>query len=180
MSGHSKWSQIKYKKQLSDQKRSAEFAKLSRAISIAARGNPDPKTNARLKAAVDKAREFNMPNDNMERAIKQTSEKSDASLKEMTLEILAPGNVACIVIAITDNQNRTISELKTLAGKFQARIVNPGSLIWMFKKIATPAGIEYIPNAPIPPDPENEQQLEAFLSTLDDHEDIQDVFTNTQ
>ncbi|MDP2647634.1 MAG: YebC/PmpR family DNA-binding transcriptional regulator [Candidatus Yanofskybacteria bacterium] len=178
MSGHSKWSQIKHKKGISDQKRSAEFGKLAQAITIAARDNPDPKTNARLKTAIEKARSLNMPNDNIERAIKRTADKSQGALEELVIELMAPGNIACIVTAITDSRNRTLAEIRAFAHAHGARIVNPGSLLWMFHKTIAPDGIAYVPNAPMPLEPATEKKLETFLSALDDLEDIQDVFIN--
>src|SRR3989344_5143042 len=94
MSGHSRWSQIKHKKSLTDQKRGQLFSRLSKAITLAARKGADPKTNTALANAIDQARTMNMPNDNIERAIKKVSEKDGAQLEEIVIEAIGPGGVA--------------------------------------------------------------------------------------
>jgi YebC/PmpR family DNA-binding regulatory protein len=135
MSGHSKWSQIKHKKALVDAKKGKIFGKLARAIAIAARGNPDPTTNLRLRGEVERARSVNMPNDNIERAINRVGDKDAAALSEVQLELIGPGNAAIIVSAITDNSNRTINELKQLVLKHHAHMAGQGAVAWMFKKV---------------------------------------------
>lgn len=134
MSGHSKWSTIKRKKAAVDAKRGDLFGKFSRAISIAARNNPDPETNHRLRDVIQRARTSNMPSANIERAIRKVSEKDSAALAEVQLEFIGPGDAAVIASAITDNSNRTISELRKLASDHHGRMVNQGSVSWMFRK----------------------------------------------
>lgn len=135
MSGHSKWSQIKHKKGIADAKKGVVFGKMAQAISVAARDNPDPSSNLRLKAEIERARAVNMPNENIERAIKRVSDKSAATLTEIQLELIGPGSAAIIVNAITDNSNRTINELKQIATKAGARLAGQGAVSWMFKKM---------------------------------------------
>lgn len=166
MSGHSKWSQIKHKKAISDQKRSAAFGKLARLITIAARGNPDSKTNMRLKAAVDQARAANMPLDNIERAIQRTADKSQTALDEIRIEALGPGGAAIMISAITDNRNRTIAELRTLLANHGAKVVAEGSLVWMLR--AEPVEISN----------KHHEALVTLLSVLDELDDVQTVTTN--
>lgn len=120
MSGHSKWSTIKRKKGAADVKRSALFTKLAKGIEVAARaggGNPD--LNFRLKLAIQKARASNMPGSSMEKAIRKGTgeDKEAAQIEEATYEGMAPGNVAVVVTALTDNRNRTVSELRNLFNK---------------------------------------------------------------
>ena len=134
MSGHSKWSQIKHKKAISDQKKGQVFSKLAREITVAAKGNPDPKTNYQLKSIIDKARSVNMPQENIERAIKRVSEKNAAQLSEVQLEAIGPAGVAIIIRAITDSPNRTLNDLRILLSKVGVRTAGEGSLSWMFKK----------------------------------------------
>lgn len=134
MSGHSKWSQIKHKKAVTDAKRGALFGKLARAITVAAKDNPDPETNNRLKDEITHARAANMPSDNIERALKRVSEKDAVALTELQMEFLGPGNVALIVTAITDSRNRTIGELKTIAARHGGSLAAPGSISWMFSR----------------------------------------------
>lgn len=134
MSGHNKWAQIKHKKAISDAKKGKVFGKLARAISVAARGNPDPTTNSRLKSEIDRARAANMPLDNIERAVRRVSEGDQDALSSIQVELFGPGNAAMLVIAITDNSNRTINEIRQLCGKIGVRFASPGSVSWMFKK----------------------------------------------
>lgn len=176
MSGHNKWSQIKHKKGASDAKKGKIFGKLVRLISIAARNNPDPRANPQLKSAIDQAREVNMPNENIERAIKKVSDKDAAQLEELHLEALGPGGSALIITAISDNRNRTIGEIKTLLMKLDTKLVNQGSLAWMFAK----SGREWVPTSPITLNEDDSLKLEKILEALDDHDDVQDVFTNVQ
>jgi YebC/PmpR family DNA-binding regulatory protein len=134
MSGHSKWSTIKRKKAAIDAKRGDLFGKFARAISVAARDNPDPETNHQLRDVVQRARTANMPSGNIERAIKKVSDKDTAALTEIQLEFLGPGGTALIATGITDNSNRTISELRKVASDADGRMVNQGSVSWMFRK----------------------------------------------
>lgn len=137
MSGHSHFAGIKHKKGLQDAKRASVFTKLSKPITIAARdggGNPD--TNFKLRMAIDKAREFNMPKENIERAIKRgTGEMKGAEISEITYEAKGPGNVLMIIKATTDNRNRTVSEIKTLLSKNGGRLGESGSAMWNFEQV---------------------------------------------
>jgi YebC/PmpR family DNA-binding regulatory protein len=180
MSGHNKWSQIKHKKGATDAKKGKIFGKLARLISIAARTSPDPKSNPQLKTAIDKAREVNMPNENIERAIKKVSEKDSAQLQELQLEILGPAQSAFIVTAITDNKNRTIGEIKKILLEKNGQMADAGSLGWMFKKTITPNGIEFLPLYPLTLEAPDEVLVEALWDALDEHDDVQDIFTNIQ
>jgi len=119
MSGHSKWSTIKRKKGAQDVKRSATFSKLARLIQVAARNGSDPEMNFRLKLAVQKAREANMPNSNIERAISKGSGtgKDAEVIEEVRYEGLALGNVGLVIEVLTDNKNRTVSDLRNIFNK---------------------------------------------------------------
>ncbi len=135
MSGHSKWSSIKHKKALTDAKRSKVFSKFAKIISIAAKGDPNPETNSKLKRAIEKARVVNMPNVNVERAIKKASGKDMAQLTQVQFEILGPSQVAIIVGAITDNSNRTLGDIKQILIRNHAKLASPGAVSWMFEKL---------------------------------------------
>ena len=137
MSGHSKWSSIKHKKGAADAKRGQLFTKLARAIQVAAReGGPDPAGNAALATAVQKARDASMPKDNIERAIaKGAGNDADAAAWETAVyEGYAPGGVAVLVEALTDNRNRTGSEVRHLFGRNGGNLGEPGSVAWNFDK----------------------------------------------
>lgn len=139
MAGHSKWSQIKRHKAAMDQRRGKVFSKLSRMISVAAReGGGDPAGNVRLRLAIEKARAANMPLDNIERAIKRgTGELEGASYEEVIYEGYAPGGVAIMVEAVTDNRNRTAGELRHLFSRSGGNLGEVGCVAWMFEKRGT-------------------------------------------
>jgi YebC/PmpR family DNA-binding regulatory protein len=135
MSGHSKWHTIRRSKGLLDQRRGQLFTKLARDITIAARegGSGDPDMNFRLRIAVDRARGSNMPADSIQRAIDRGMGKgNEAQLEEINYEGYAPGGVALIIEAATDNRNRTASEVRAAFTKIGGNPGEPGSVAWMF------------------------------------------------
>ena len=137
MSGHSKWSSIKHKKGAADAKRGALFTKLTRAITVAAReGGGDIEGNPSLALAVQKARDNSMPKDNIERAInKGTGADQDAdSFERIVYEGYGPGGVAVLVDALTDNRNRTGSEVRHAFSKYNGNLGEPGSVSYLFEK----------------------------------------------
>ncbi len=139
MSGHSKWSTIKRKKGAADARRGAAFTRLTREIVIAAReGGGDPNANFRLRLAVDKARGQNMPKDNIERAIRRgTGEDKDAAaFEQITYEGYAPHGIAVMVETVTDNRNRTVSELRHALTKAGGSMAEVGSVAWQFDRVA--------------------------------------------
>ncbi len=137
MAGHSKWAGIKHRKAVVDARRGAQFTKLARAITVAARdGGGDPEHNAALANAVQKAKDASMPKDNIERAIaKGTGEGGDADAIEAVLyEGYGPGGVALLIEALTDNRNRTGSEVRHLLSKHGGNLGEPGSVAYLFDK----------------------------------------------
>jgi len=136
MSGHSKWHSIKHKKAATDSKRGRAFTKLIKEITIAARiGGGDAEANPRLRKAVGDAKALNMPADNIKRAImKGTGELEGGQLDEVTYEGYGPGGVAMIVQAVTDNRNRTVSEIRHVFAKNGGNMGEAGSVSWMFHK----------------------------------------------
>src|SRR3954447_1527890 len=137
MAGHSKWASIKHKKAATDAKRGAQFTKLARAIQVAAReGGGDPAGNAALATAVQKAKEARMPKDNIQRAIaKGTGAGADAEAIESVLyEGYGPAGVAILAETLTDNRNRTGSEVRHLFTKAGGNLGEPGSVAWVFEK----------------------------------------------
>lgn len=135
MSGHSKWSTIKRKKGVNDAKRGQIFTKMANLITVAARsGSGDPEMNFKLRLAIDRARAVNMPVDNIERAIKKGTGELDkgVQLEELVYEAYGSGGVALIIEAITDNKNRTLSEVKNALSDNGGRMGEVGSVRWMF------------------------------------------------
>ena len=137
MSGHSKWSSIKHKKGAADAKRGKLFSKLSRAIIVAAReGGPDPVGNLALANAVEKARSYSMPKDNIERAIARGSgaDADEQAFETVVYEGYGPAGVAVIVEALTDNRNRTAAEVRHLFAKHDGNLGGSGAVAWLFER----------------------------------------------
>lgn len=136
MSGHSKWSQIKHKKAITDVKKGKIFSKLARMISVAAReGGGDPNINYKLRMIIDKAKAVNMPSDNVDRAIKKgTGALEGVKMEEFTYEAYGPGGIALIIEGITDNKNRTLSEIKHLLSSQGGKFAETGSVSFLFQK----------------------------------------------
>lgn len=136
MSGHNKWSSIKYKKGAADAKRGKLFSRLIKEITVAAReGGGDPGGNPRLRTALLTAKTSNMPKDNIDRAIKRgTGELDGVSYEEIYYEGYAPGGAAVLVEALTDNKNRAASEVRHAFSKFGGNMGEPGSVSWIFNK----------------------------------------------
>jgi YebC/PmpR family DNA-binding regulatory protein len=137
MSGHSKWASIKHKKAVVDARRGQHFTKLTRAITVAAReGGGDPEGNPALALAVQKARDASMPKDNIERAIARgTGEGQDAdAIESVVYEGYGPGGVALLIEALTDNRNRTGSEVRHLLSRYGGNLGEPGSVAYLFDK----------------------------------------------
>lgn len=139
MSGHSHFAGIKHRKGINDAKRAKIFTKFAKPITIAAReggGNPD--TNFKLRMTIDKAREFNMPKENIDRAIKRgTGELKGEEIAEIIYEAKGPGNILMLIKTATDNRNRTVSELKSLLIKFGGKLGEAGSAMWNFDQVGS-------------------------------------------
>jgi YebC/PmpR family DNA-binding regulatory protein len=137
MSGHSKWASIKHKKAATDAKRGQLFTKLARAISVAAReGGGDPDSNFTLAAAVEKAKSYSMPKDNIQRAIDRGTGAGggDEQIERVVYEGYGPGGAAVLVDTLTDNRNRTGSEVRNIFDKSGGNLGEPGSVAWQFEK----------------------------------------------
>jgi YebC/PmpR family DNA-binding regulatory protein len=158
VSGHSKWTQIKRKKAATDERRGRLFSKLLRAIEVAAReGGGSVEGNMTLASAVEKAREFSVPVDNIERAIKRgTGEIEGAKYEEVTYEGYAPGGVAVFIEALTDNRNRTGQEIRHTFTRLGGSLGDPGSTAWMFNR----KGVVLVEKDAAP---EEDQLLEVVL-----------------
>ena len=135
MAGHSKWKQIKRQKGVTDAKRSQVFTKLGREVTVAAKhGGADPEMNPRLRLAIEKAREANMPKENIERAIsKGSGEGTETNLEEIVYEGYGPGGAAIIIEALTDNRNRTVSDIRNALAKAGGSLGEAGSVSWVFE-----------------------------------------------
>jgi YebC/PmpR family DNA-binding regulatory protein len=142
MSGHSKWHSIKHKKAAADSKRAGIFTKLAKNIVVAARlGGGDPDMNFSLRIAIQKAKEVNMPSDNIEKAIKRgTGELEGGEIVEAVYEGFGPGKVGLVIVSQTDNTNRALTDIRTLLNKNGGEMASQGSVSWNFDK----KGVAYI------------------------------------
>ncbi len=136
MAGHSKWANIRHRKAAQDAKKGKIFQKLVRAIIVAAReGGGDPETNIKLRAAIERAKAFNLPSENIERAIKRgTGELEGTSYEEVIYEGYGPGGVAILVEAMTDNRNRTTTEIRTIFNRNGGSLGEAGCVSWIFER----------------------------------------------
>jgi YebC/PmpR family DNA-binding regulatory protein len=135
MSGHSKWSTIKRQKGAADAKRGQTFTKLANAISIAARSGGDPEMNFKLRLTIDKARQANMPKDNIERAIKRgTGELGGERIEDVLYEAYGPGGIALLIEAATDNRNRASSSIRAILNKYDGKLAESGAVAFQFKQ----------------------------------------------
>ncbi|NLB34506.1 MAG: YebC/PmpR family DNA-binding transcriptional regulator [Elusimicrobia bacterium] len=178
MAGHSKWSSIKHKKGIADKRRGQLFAKLVREITLAARdGGGDPTMNARLRLAIEKAGEANMPKDNIERAIKKgTGELPGVSYIEITYEGYGPSGVAVMVQAATDNRNRTASEIRRIFSEYGGNMGESGCVNWLFHK----KGYIVIEKKEITEEDLLEKLIELDVEDMKTGEDSYEIFTSPE
>lgn len=234
MSGHSKWSTIKHQKAANDKKRGQLFTKLIRAVRAASReGGADPATNAKLRLAIDRAKVFNVPKDNIERALSQSDGEA---IETFAFDAIGPGGVTMIIEGSTDNRNRTLSEVRHLLTQHGAKLAQEGSARWAFSRrgllnvergaggkndeelmltliaagaedvvekedafeVIVPqetfdafrknlaernipvadATLGWVPQQSVDPAPQDRTTLEKIVLDLDDHQDVQSVWTN--
>ncbi|MBN1401216.1 MAG: YebC/PmpR family DNA-binding transcriptional regulator [Anaerolineae bacterium] len=176
MSGHSKWATIKRSKAANDAKRGNLFTKLGHEIALAAReGGPEPEANFRLRIALDKARQANMPKDNIERAIKRGTGQSDdaVSLEEILYEGYGPHGIAVLVKALTDNRNRTVSEIRHVFTRYGGNLGAGGSVAWMFSR----KGYLSIGSGEVDPEEIALQAIDAGAEDVEIGDDTVEIYT---
>src|SRR3989344_2956448 len=171
MSGHNKWSQIKDKKSKTDQGRAQLFSKMANAISIAARGNPDPKFNAALRRAIDQARKHNMPQVNIERAIHRVADV--CALEELLIEAYGQEGIGILIEAATDNRNRTLPEVRLILKEHDIKVAEPGALMWAFKKDDD----GYVPKFGNSISGEAVEAINKLIGALENHPDVKAIYT---
>ncbi|OGZ32087.1 MAG: hypothetical protein A2V69_01310 [Candidatus Portnoybacteria bacterium RBG_13_40_8] len=177
MSGHSKWANIKTRKEAMDKKKGKVFSKMAKIIEIAARKGGDPGMNPTLRLTIENARSVNMPNDNIERAIKKGTgeDKEGGQLEEMTYEAYGPNGTPLIIEVITDNKNRTISEIKHILNEHGGKLAETGGVRYLFDRTEG----EWKPKYSIDITDENlKQQLEKLFGELDDNDDVNEIYSN--
>lgn len=173
MSGHSKWSKIKHKKAATDARKSKVFSKLVRFITVEAKKAKGDRNAPGLRVAIDKARAENMPADNIDRAIDKAS-SSAAELESVTYEAYGPGGAAIIIEGYTDNRNRTAQEIKHLLSKNGSALATPGAALWAFTKGEN--GLE--PTTTVDLSDEDLEALAQLIDEIEEHDDVNEVYTN--
>lgn len=172
MAGHSKWAKLKHTKGKTDAQKSRLFSKHVRIIGVELKKAKGDKTAAGVRNAVERALADNMPKDNIERALS----KNDAvELEQVTYEAYGPGGTAMVVEAMTDNRNRTVQELKRLLSLHGGSLANPGAAVWAFQKNAAGA-LE--PLSPIELNDEDNQKVADLMEALEEHDDVNHIYTN--
>jgi YebC/PmpR family DNA-binding regulatory protein len=174
MAGHSKWKNIRRKKEITDFKKSQSFTKIARLISVAAKkGGGDASANPDLRLMVEKAKEARMPKENIERAIKKgTGELEGVSYEEVVYEGFGPDGGAFLIECVTDNKNRTVAELRTIFGKNGGSLGTIGSTAYIF-------GTDYSnPIFRVKLNKENEVLVENIMNFLDESDDVVEVYDN--
>lgn len=178
MSGHSKWHSIKHKKAATDAKRGKAFTKVIKEITVATRiGGGDPEANPRLRKAVGDAKSLNMPADNIQRAImKGTGELEGMSIEEIVYEGYGPGGVAIMVETLTDNRNRTVSELRHVFSKHGGNLGENGCVAWMFTK----KGYILVPARDMDEEAAMNVAIEAGADDLSAQDDQYEILTDPE
>lgn len=178
MAGHSKWAQIKRQKAVTDSARSKVFGRLARVITLESKKAQGNLSAPSLQSAIQRAKDVNMPKDNIERAIAKGTSKEANDLEQVTYEFYGPGGSAVVVNALTDSRNRTTAEIKHLLTKNGYELAAPGSALWAFTR--NPDGT-FTANEPLVEVlGEDEEKLQLILEMIDEHDDVQESYTNVR
>ncbi len=176
MSGHNKWSKIKRQKAGTDAAKSKIFSKMARAIATASRQVNGDVNSPLLRTAIDKAREYNMPSDNIDRAVKKGSGSEAEAMDAITYEAYGPGGCALVIEALTSNRNKAAQEVKFILSENGFALAGVGSATWAFTK----EGVEWKPTMTVPLSEEDSQKLEKLIDALEDNDEVQEVYTNAE
>jgi len=176
MSGHNKWSQIKNKKAKTDAQKSKIFGKFAKLITDAAKKAKGNMADPSLKAAIENARSYNMPSDNIDRAIKKATSDTSAALQSILYEAYGPGGTALVIVALTDNRNKAAQEVKFILSKNGFALAGIGSATWAFAK----EGMSWKATTTIPLEEADLELLHKLVEELEDNDEVQEVFTNAE
>lgn len=174
MSGHNKWSKIKRQKEKTDAQKSKIFSKMAKLISTAAKESKGDKNSPVLRAAIDKAREYNMPLENIERAIKKSADAG--AMETITYESYGPGGSALIIEALTTNRNKAAQEVKHILSEFGFELAAQGSASWAFAR----ENHEWKAVVAVPISDEDGKVLESLIEKLEENDEVQEVYTNAE
>lgn len=176
MSGHNKWSKIKRQKEKTDGEKSKIFGKMVRLITVEAKKAQGNMSSPSLKSAIERAKEANVPNDNIERAIKKFSEDS-VDMESIIYEAYGPAGCAMVIEALTENRNKAAQEIKFILSKHGFALAGIGSVTWAFSH---KAGEEWTPTTTISLSEEDGEKLSALVDELEENDEVQEVYTNAE
>lgn len=176
MSGHNKFSKIKHKKALTDAKKGKIYTKMARLITVEVKKANGDINSPGVKAIVARAREHDVPNENIERALKKGGDKNAAEMEAILYEAYGPGGVAIMIEVLTDNRNKAAAEVKHILTKNGSDLAAPGSASWAFEKTAE----GFMPKMLVPISPEDNAKLDELIEALEDNDDVQDLYTNVE
>ena len=177
MAGHSKWANIKHRKAKSDAKKGKAFSSVTKEIIVAVKaGGPDPKSNPQLRLAITRAKAVNLPNENIERNIKKAQSKDQSNFDEVTYEVYGSGGVGLICRALTDNKNRTASDMRIATNKRCGTIAAPGSVVFNFDTL----GVLQVEKGAIDSEKLFEEALESGAIDFSEEEEVFIITTNPE
>lgn len=179
MSGHNKWSKIKNKKAVTDAQKSKIFGKLVKFITVESKKAKGDTNAPGLRAAIEKAKEANVPNDNIERAIKKGTGGDSGELEQITYEAYGPGGCALMIEALTDNRNKAAQEIKHILTKNGYELATPGSASWAFDP-PTGGANGWNPKTTVPISEEDGEKLNTLIEDLEENDEVQEVYTNAE
>lgn len=174
MSGHNKWSKIKNKKAVTDARKGKIYTKMAKVIAVEIKKANGDINAAGVQSAVKKAREFNVPNENIERALKKNDNASQ--MESIIYEAYGPGGVAIMIETLTDNRNKAAGEVKHILSENNCALAAPGSASWAFTKTAE----GYMPNMMTSISEEDGLKLDKLIEELEDNDEVQEVWTNAE
>jgi YebC/PmpR family DNA-binding regulatory protein len=180
MSGHNKWSKIKNKKAVTDAQKSKVFGKLVRYVAVESKKAKGDINAPGLRAAVEKAKEANVPGDNIERAIKKGAGGEGGEMEQITYEAYGPGGCALMVNVLTENRNKAAQEIKHILSKNGFELAAPGSAAWAFEKNPPQSGGGWTPKNTMQIAEEDSVKLGILIEELEENDEVQDVFTNAE
>ena len=176
MSGHNKWSKIKHQKGASDAQKSKIFGKLVRFISVEAKKAKGNLASPGLAAAIKKAKESNMPNDTIDRAVKKATPDNSSQMENITYEAYGPGGAGLVIESLTDNRNKASQEIKAILAKRGFSLAGIGAATWAFKKEAG----EWLPQTTVAISEDDGKILAEIVGELEENDEVQDVYTNAE
>ncbi len=174
MSGHNKWSQIKHKKGATDAAKSKLWSKIAKRIIVESKIAAGDVTSPTLRTWIEKAKEANMPKDNIERAVKKGVANDAEAMESILYETYGPGGAAILIQTLTDSRNRTAQEIKHLLSEQGLELASPGSATWAFTKV----GNAFEATTTVALSEEDNDKLLKILEVIDAHDDVEDVYTS--